>query len=55
MPFEKNFSDLVTSLIFRYAKDSVQHELQENIRKIKTSPNVTHLRKVKRPSPEISA
>ena len=40
IPFEKDLSDVVTSLKFRHVKDSFQRELNEDIRKIKSSPNV---------------
>ena len=40
IPFEKDLSDMVTSLKFRHVKDSFQRELNEDIRKIKSSPNV---------------
>ena len=39
IPFEKDLSDMVTSLKFRHVKDSFQRELNEDIRKIKSSPN----------------
>ena len=40
IPFEKDLLDMVTSLKFRHVKDSFQHELSEDICKIKSSPNV---------------
>ena len=49
---------MVTALKFRHVKDSFQSELSEEIRKIKSSPNVfaftdkTNL-DAKRPSPEV--
>ena len=38
--FEKELSDMITSLKFRHIEDSFQRELSENIRNIKSSPNV---------------
>ena len=38
--FEKDLSYTVTSLKFRHVKDSFQTELNEDIRKIKSPPNV---------------
>ena len=38
--FEKDLSDMVTSFKFRDVKDSFQRQLNEDIRKIKSSPNV---------------
>ena len=58
IPFKKDLSDMVTALKFRHVKDSFQSELSEEIRKIKSSPNVfaftdkTNL-DAKRPSPEV--
>ena len=40
IPFEKDLSDMVGSLKLRHVKDSFQSELSEDIRKIKSSPNV---------------
>ena len=40
IPFEKDVSDMVTSLKFRHVKDSFQRESNEDIHKIKISPNV---------------
>ena len=40
IPFEKDLSDMVTSLKFRHVKDSFQRALSQDIRKIKSSPNV---------------
>ena len=39
-PFEKDLSDMVTSLKFRDLKDSFQRELSEDILKMKNLPNV---------------
>ena len=38
--FEKELSEMITSLKFRHIEDSFQRELNENIRSIKSSPNV---------------
>ena len=40
IPFEKDLSDMVTSLKFGNLKGSFQRELSEDIRKIKSSTNV---------------
>ena len=40
IPYEKELSDMATSLKVRYAKDSFQRELNDDIRKIKCSPNI---------------
>ena len=40
VPFEKDLSDMVTSLKCRHVKHLFQRELSEDIRKIKSSPNV---------------
>ena len=40
IPFEKKLSDKVTSLKFSHVRDSFQRELNKDIRKIKSSPNI---------------
>ena len=40
VPFEKDLLDMVTSLKFRHVKHLFQRELSEDIRKIKSLPNV---------------
>ena len=40
IPFEKDLSDMITSLKFRHVKDSFQRQLSEEIHKTKSSPNV---------------
>ena len=40
IPYEKELSDMATSLKLRYAKDSFQRELSDDIRKIKCPPNI---------------
>ena len=40
-PFEKDSSDMVTSLKFRHVKDSFQRELSEDIRKIRSMQEIS--------------